>query len=136
MIYLDSSALVKLVVKEEETAALEKWLAAQTGPVVACELARAEVVRAVRGAGPHAVTRARALLARLRTVPVDAPLLDAAAEIGPSRLRTLDALHLSAAQVLERALDWFVAYDKRLLAAAEEEGLPTAAPGLNRAARG
>ncbi|MGI5159981.1 type II toxin-antitoxin system VapC family toxin [Microbispora sp. CA-102843] len=132
MIYLDSSALVKLVVREEETAALEKWLAAQAGAVVACELARTEVIRAVRVAGPQAVSRAKALLARLRTLPVDTPLLDAAAEIGPSRLRTLDALHLSAAQVLERALDWFVAYDTRLLAAAEEAGLPVAAPGLSR----
>ncbi|MEU7693050.1 type II toxin-antitoxin system VapC family toxin [Microbispora hainanensis] len=130
MIYLDSSALVKLVVREEETAALEKWLAAQSGAVVACELARAEVIRAVRPCGPQAVSTAKALMARLRMVPVDTPLLDAAAEIGPARLRTLDALHLSAARLLERALDWFVAYDKRLLAAAEEAGLPIAAPGL------
>ena len=133
MIYLDSSALVKLVVREEETAALEGWLAAQARPVATCELARTEVVRAVRVAGPDAVTRARALLTRLRTLPVDTRLLDTAAEIGPSGLRTLDALHLSAAGVLERALDWFVAYDKRLLAAAGEAGLPTAAPGSSRA---
>ncbi|MEV4295767.1 type II toxin-antitoxin system VapC family toxin [Microbispora rosea] len=133
MIYLDSSALVKLVVREEETAALEKWLATQTGAVVASELARTEVVRAMRASGPQAVSMAKALMARLRMVPVDTPLLDAAAEIGPARLRTLDALHLSAAQLLERALDWFVAYDKRLLAAAEEAGLPVAAPGFDGA---
>ncbi|MBP2702665.1 type II toxin-antitoxin system VapC family toxin [Microbispora sp. RL4-1S] len=124
---------VKLVVREEETAALEKWLVAQARPVVASELARTEVVRAVRVAGPQAVSRAKALLARLRTLPVDTPLLDSAADIGPPRLRTLDALHLCAEQVLERALDWFVTYDTRLLAAAEEAGLPIAAPGSGRA---
>ncbi|GAB3161357.1 type II toxin-antitoxin system VapC family toxin [Microbispora hainanensis] len=136
MIYLDSSALVKLVVREDETAALEKWLAAQSGAAVVCELARAEVVRAVRPCGPQAVSTAKALMARLRTLPVDTPLLAAAAELGPARLRTLDALHLSAAHLLERALDWFVAYDKRLLAAAEEAGFPVAAPGLHGAGPG
>src|SRR5690349_20234950 len=56
----------------------------------------------LRTSGPQAVSMAKALMARLGMVPVDTPLLDAAAEIGPARLRTLDAIHLSAAMSAHR----------------------------------
>ncbi len=43
-------------------------------------------------------------------------------------LRAIDAIHLASALVLRRELTTFVSYDKRLLAAAKEAGLPTASP--------
>jgi predicted nucleic acid-binding protein len=49
--------------------------------------------------------------------------------LGPSRLRTLDAIHLAGALALGDALERFVAYDRRMLAAAASRGLPTASPG-------
>ncbi|WP_055483367.1 type II toxin-antitoxin system VapC family toxin [Sphaerimonospora mesophila] len=130
MIYLDSSALVKLVVLEAETAALGQWLAARATPVVTCALARTEVPRAVRPHGAEAIAAARGLLSRLRIIAMDDRLLDAAGVIGPPGLRSLDAVHLCAAQALDRALDWFVAYDERLLAAAEGAAMPTISPGV------
>ncbi|MFC0861236.1 type II toxin-antitoxin system VapC family toxin [Sphaerimonospora cavernae] len=129
MIYLDSSALVKLVVRESETDVLGQWLAARATPVVTCALARTEVPRAVRSHGPEAIAGARSLVSRLRIIALDDRLLDAAGEIGSPNLRSLDAVHLCAAQALDRALDWFVAYDKRLLAAAEDAAMPTISPG-------
>jgi hypothetical protein len=46
----------------------------------------------------------------------------------PRRLGTADAIHLASALAIRRDLSAFVAYDKRLLDAAAEAGLPTASP--------
>lgn len=48
--------------------------------------------------------------------------------VGPPLLRTLDAIHLASALSVAAALSAFVAYDRRLLAAAEDERLPVFAP--------
>jgi predicted nucleic acid-binding protein len=63
-------------------------------------------------------------------IRVPPTLFDRAGHLSPGiRLRSLDALHLAAAQGLGRALIAFVAYDKRLLEAAHEAKLPTMNPG-------
>ena len=80
MVYLDSSALVKLVVEEPESSALGRYLRGH--PVRAsCALARVEVVRAVRPHGAPAMTKARQLLRRLDLIQLDDELLDAAATL-------------------------------------------------------
>jgi len=49
MIYLDSSALLKLLFEESESAALALWIAERADtPMVSSELAKVEVVRATR----------------------------------------------------------------------------------------
>ncbi len=130
MIYLDSSALLKLLFEEEESAALQSWLSerAATG-AVSSELARVEVVRASRRLDQAVVPAARTLLAQLDLVPLRAAVLDRAAEAGEPLLRTLDALHLASALSLGAGLSAFCAYDSRLAAAAEAAGLPLARPG-------
>lgn len=131
MIYFDSSALVKQVRAEAESAALRAWLTAR-GPVIAVTstLARVEVVRAVAGSGQDAVLRAKAVLGELTQLQLTSGLLDAAA-ILEAPLRSLDAIHLASALRLGVALQWFVAYDKRLLEAAKAVGLPVVAPGAS-----
>src|SRR5206468_1262764 len=94
-----------------------------------CALARAEVVRSVARAGERSVARARAVLRRVEIINLDDAILDAAALLGPSNLRTLEAIHLAAALALGEDLRTFVAYDRRLLAGAASLGLPIAAPG-------
>src|SRR5262249_26963833 len=98
MVYLDSSALVKLVIAEPESAALRRYLRAEPERA-SCALARVEVLRAVRGHSAMALTRARRLLQRLHLVAIDDDLLDAAAMLDPRVLRSLDAMHLAAAQL-------------------------------------
>jgi predicted nucleic acid-binding protein len=127
VLYLDSSALVKLVVREGETRHLLAFLKGRPQRV-SSELARVEVVRAVRGNGPPAVRRARRLLQRMRLIRLDTALLDAAAEIDPLVLRSLDAFHLASAQALGSALGEVVTYDVRLADAARALGLTVAAP--------
>lgn len=127
-VYVDSSALVKLVLAEAESGALRTWLNA---PIVAttCALARTEVIRAVAPGGEAAIARSRELLRSVEMIALDDSLLDAAAVIGPATLRSLDAIHLAASLALGDDLLAVVTYDRRMLAGARALGLPTATPG-------
>ena len=125
--YLDSSALVKLVIAEAESDALADHLRGHPDRV-SCALARVEVIRAVRGHGQPALARARRLLERISLVAVDDILLDEAAALRPASLRSLDAIHLAAAQALGAALAEVVTYDPRMAEAAVNAGLAVIAP--------
>lgn len=129
-LYLDSSALVKLVQVEAESAALRKYLRRhKSDERVTSALARVEVVRAVLAGGAAAVARARRQLARVYLVPLDRALLDDAATLASGVvLRSLDAVHLAAARRLGPDLRSVVTYDQRMKDAADSVGLPAAAP--------
>lgn len=129
MIYLDSSAVMKLVRLERETAALQGWLGRHPEePAATSEVGRVEVLRAAQRAGTDAVAEARAVLADLDLVPLDRAVQDLACDVGAPLLRTLDALHLASALLLGEALTAFVSYDHRLAEAARTTGLPVTAP--------
>jgi uncharacterized protein len=131
VIYLDSCALVKLLMPAPESAALGAYLRAHADVRhVASALVRTEVRRALRRIGAtqrqhHAADR---LLGAVIAISVSDELLDAAGRLADPGLRSLDAIHLATAQSLGGGLTGFVTYDRRLLAAARDAGLPTAAP--------
>jgi uncharacterized protein len=127
VIYLDSSALVKLVVREPESGALMRYLA-QHAERASCGLARTEVVRAVSAQGGRALARARKLLNRIDLVALDDELLDDAGLLGTSALRSLDTIHLAAARSLGQDLIAVVTYDSRMAAAATALGLDAVSP--------
>ncbi len=130
MIYLDSSALLKLVLEEHESAALADWLQRRAGtPAVSSELAKIEVIRACRRVNPDALGAAGSLLAGLDLVPLASDVVDAAAEIGDAMLRSLDAIHLASAISIRAELSAFVAYDQRLADAASAAGFELVRPG-------
>jgi uncharacterized protein len=130
MIYLDSSALVKLALTEPESAALARWLAERADqPLVSSVLHRAEVPRAVWRAEPGALPRSYRVIKRIAKVALTADVLDTSATLPPQALSPGQAVHLASALVLKRDLSAFVAYDERLLAAAADAGLPVASPG-------
>ncbi|MCW2907114.1 MAG: PilT protein domain protein [Actinomycetia bacterium] len=129
MIYLDSSALVKLVLTEPESRALIRWLAERADlALVSSALHRAEVPRAVWRADPSALPRSLRQMRGVDKVAVSTSILDSASVIPPQTLPSSDAVHLASALSIRRQLTAFVAYDKRLLAAARDAGLPTASP--------
>jgi uncharacterized protein len=68
------------------------------------------------------------MLERLNLLRLDDPLLDAAAQLDGSSLRSLDAIHLAAAQTLGAELEGVVAYDVRMQAAATSLGISVASP--------
>lgn len=126
-VYLDSSAIVKLVVAEAESQALTRYLRDHPSRV-SCALARVEVIRAVRPHGAAAVGRAGQLLARISLLRLDDVLLDAAAALEGTTVRSLDAIHLAAAQAFGDQLAEVVTYDRRMAGAARRFGLAIRAP--------
>lgn len=125
-LYLDASALVKLVVPEAETVALTAFVE-RHHVLTSCSLARVEVLRAARPHGAAATATARALVAKLDLVQLDDELLDLAGDLdGP--LRSLDAIHVAAARELGEGLEALVTYDAQMIRAAEALGLPVATP--------
>jgi uncharacterized protein len=129
VIYLESSALVKLALTEPESAALARWLAERAEqPLVSSALHRAEVARAVWQAEPGALPRSYRVMKRIARVALTADVLDDSATLQPQDLVAAQAIHLASALALKRDLTAFVSYDQDLIAAARNAGLPVARP--------
>ena len=129
MIYLDSSALVKLALTEPESAALTNWLAERADQdLVSSALHRTEVLRAIWRAEPGALPRGQRIIRRIGRVALSHDILDNAATLPPGMLGTAGAIHLASALAIRRDLVSFVAYDKPLLDAARGAGLPVDSP--------
>ncbi len=129
MHYIDTSALAKLVVVEAESEALHEWVTTTAGGMVTSDLARIELLRAVRRVAPVAAAAARDVLSRVTLLDVTSAVLETAALLDPPALRSLDAVHLASALQLSTELDGFVTYDDRLADAARLVGLDVIAPG-------
>lgn len=133
MIYLDTSALTKLLIAEPETAELQIWLTTRIGQGEAAAtsaLGRVELMRTVARYGETGQSdRARYLLDGLDLLPLTEPVMTLAESIGPATLRSLDAIHLAAAAHFKQELSAFVTYDHRLVSGCREIGLASASPG-------
>jgi hypothetical protein len=125
--YLDSSAIVKLIVKEQESTALRRYLRGRQ-VLVSSALARTEVKRAVLQLGVAAMQRAEDVLNRIELVRLNNAVLNAAGVMKPDELRSLDAIHLATAVLFESTLSDLVTYDARMTAAAQAHGWAVAAP--------
>ncbi|HEY8760209.1 MAG TPA: type II toxin-antitoxin system VapC family toxin [Candidatus Dormibacteraeota bacterium] len=125
--YLDSSALVKLAVREPESEALRRYIRRRR-PLISSALARTEVARALLALGPEAIQRGQDVLARVDLVRVNDRVLNAAGAMMPLDLRSLEAIHLATAQQLGADLARIITYDERMAAAAKALGWAVAAP--------
>jgi predicted nucleic acid-binding protein len=129
VIYLDSSALVKLALAEPESSALADWLAERADQaLVSSALHRTEVLRAIWLAEPGALPRGQRVIRRIGRVALSHDVLDNAATLPPASLGTAGAIHLASALAIRRDLVSFVSYDKTLLDAARDAGLPVDSP--------
>jgi uncharacterized protein len=127
LLYVDSSALVKLVVPEPETKALRDFL--RSWPErVSSVVARIEVERVARRIGGGAIRRARTVLSRIALVDLDDEVVETAAALKPPTLRTLDAIHLATALSLRTDLGAVCAYDARLAGAAAFQAIEVLGP--------
>jgi predicted nucleic acid-binding protein len=134
VLYADTSALVKLVVHETESEAIEaeisRWDLIATSDIAAIELPRA-TARA-RAEGRAGVADGRVvleLLAALAIVPLTDEVRALAATMEPVELRTLDAIHLACALALGDDLAGVLTYDLRMADAARDAGVAVIAPG-------
>jgi predicted nucleic acid-binding protein len=123
-LYLDSSALAKLVLHERETSALASFVEDRT--VTSSVVAYVELRRAARRYDRESATLG--LLTRIPGIELTDEVIDLAAEANPTSLSSLDAIHLASATWMGSQLDAFVAYDRRLAEAARAAGLEVVSP--------
>lgn len=126
--YLDTSALVKLVIEEAESASLVAWLTSADREPVTSDLARTELARAVRRWAPDQAVAATQVLEAVSVIALATSTFDAAGRLDPVEPRSLDALHLAAALELGDDLEAFVTYDDRQAAAARAYGIEVVDP--------
>lgn len=134
-VYLDASALVKLLWLETESEALRTWLAERTDSLLSSDLVRTELLRTAGRMDPTRMPRARELLDGLHLEPVTSGLTEAAGVLLPGHpVRSLDALHVASAMATGDDLEAFVTYDGRQADAARRLGLRVVSPGRDEPA--
>lgn len=129
MIYLDSSALVTMIVERRPANALRLFLTDHPKtPTGTSTIGLIETVRNCDRLGdfPNLMTR---LMRDHTELKVTEYVRNAAANV-PGLVRTLDAVHIASAEQLGADLTALVTYDKRMAEAARGRGLPVAMPGM------
>jgi predicted nucleic acid-binding protein len=132
VIYLDTSALVKLIRNEVGSNDLGDWLDERTEmPWITSVLAEIELPRAIRAIAPEGLSAVPSVLARLDRFEIDPVIRATAAAYPDPELCSLDAIHLATAQTAASTapLTALVTYDSRLSQAADAMGMTVVAPG-------
>jgi predicted nucleic acid-binding protein len=129
VLYLDSSAILKLVFREAESDALRAFIEFDLD-LVTSRLGWTEVRRQARRSDPNSTDSALVVLRRFDLVPVDVSILDSASFLTPPTLRTLDAIHVATALSIRDDLEGLVTYDRRTIEAATLNGLSVESPGM------
>jgi uncharacterized protein len=126
-VYLDTSALVRVLLDEPDAAAVELALE-HFDQRLASRLLQVELRRV--GLRENCLGDVELLLADLSLIAVDDGILSAAETIAPPTVATLDAIHLATAVRLAEAgeLDALMTYDKQLAGGAREHGIKVLSP--------
>lgn len=122
--YLDTSALTKLVLDEDESPRIKEFLKTNDVTLVSSQLAEVELVRAVLRSDPAVRPKARELLGRMFLLPITGSVSEAAANLNPPSLRSLDAIHLATALEISDHLAGVMTFDTRMHLAAKDLNLP------------
>jgi uncharacterized protein len=129
VIYVDTSALAKLVHAEPESPALRAHLAErQDEGLISSVVLAVELRRSARREDVALVPVADRVLDQVTLVDLNAGVSDTAGYLPDPSLRSLDAIHVATALLLGDELDTLITYDKRMIAAAEANGIPVASP--------
>lgn len=129
LLYLDSSAIVKLVVREPESAALIQFL--KDWPErVSSVFARVDVMRAIRKSTSNEskLHRVSEVLKGINLIALDESILANAATLKPAALRSLDSIHIATAPSISADLGALVTYDERMVLAADTHGIKVSSP--------
>lgn len=127
MLYADTSALAKLILDEPESTVLRTYVET-VGALASSVLVVTELVRSVRRNRPDLEEQASLLLRGVALIEVDRAILDVAARLDPTALRSLDAIHLATALSLGRDLEALITYDTRMAEATRASGIVVRMP--------
>jgi len=125
-LYLDSSAILKLIVKEAESAALSKYIKSS---VITSAISRVEVIRTLSRNNQVLVTPAAQVLAKFEFLPVSQAVLSIAESIVQSSLRSLDAIQVASVIFLSPKNNTLITYDKNMAKEARLLGIKVESPG-------
>lgn len=124
--YLDSSAALKLIITETESAELANTLHVKTPDLVASYLLETEVRRAVQRATGLSQELATVVLDSVELFEAPSSLFREAGILPGENLRSLDALHLTTA--IRLGVDAVLTYDSRMTESARSLGLTVLSP--------
>jgi predicted nucleic acid-binding protein len=127
VIYIDTSALLKLVHAELQSMPLRTWLARHPDDLLSSALIRVEARRGLMRNDPAALPHLTGVLAVIAQIPISETILDRAAALPDAGLRSLDAIHLASAE-LTPGITTVLVYDKRLAEAARKMRMTVASP--------
>lgn len=132
-VYLDSSAVLKRVITERDSAALVTAIDdhyRHGDLLVSSSLAWIEVARALRNRRqrplPAVSSDVDAALSGVAEHPIGPEVVALARRVNPNALRSLDAIHVASALLLDA--DFVLTYDDRLATACTRNGLAVSAP--------
>ena len=126
--YADSSAILKLLIVEKESAALTNFIDFTLKSSV---LTRVEIIRVLHKITPEKIAQAQVILAGIDLTPLNPAILSAAENFAPAiTLKSLDALHVASVLFLGAAVEGLITYDKAMIMNAKELGIKVVSPGM------
>ena len=133
LVYLDSSAALKLILRENSSNPLQRFIQGenpwqQALRLVGSDLVRVETIRECARSHPQGAAKASELLSAISLVRISPAHIAVSATHPPPELRTLDALHLVTALTLTPELVGMITYDERLRESANAAGIKTFSP--------
>lgn len=124
--YLDSSAILKLIFQEDESNALVRAI---TDQCATSSISRIEVIRIVQRTNPGSLGFAREELSKLILVPISEAVIRIAESFaGLATLRSLDAIHVASALLVQNSIGGLITYDMAMARNARELGLVVQSP--------
>lgn len=127
MIYVDTSAALKLVWSERESAAVTALLDSRTD-LLSSALLAVEARRSAIRNDLRVLPRVDLMLSQFTLLAMSDAIVESASRLPDPLLRSLDAIHLATALLVREDIDALLSYDDRLLALAAAHGLPAASP--------
>jgi predicted nucleic acid-binding protein len=127
MWYIDSSAIIKLIKPEKESAALIKKL---PNGLITSRISRVEVARTITKFEPDLLDETFDILADIQMVPVEDSIITLAENLPQYiALRALDSLHIASALAIKNVIKGVITYDKEMAKAAKTLGFTILSPG-------
>lgn len=125
-IYIDSSAILKLIIREKESEAV---ISISRARFITSEISRVEVTRAILRYEPKALKSTEQVFKNLNFVKIDSQTLVQAARL-PDRIniRALDAIHIAVASKMGLSISSVLTYDKQMAKAAKALGFEVLSP--------